>query len=77
MDKFYVGACVFTEGEPALSRKVQAYVRERFNLPIIRCCVDKYKVAEFENRMPEDYREEWRAIKHFEHFPGTFAAHEL
>ena len=67
--KFYVASCVFTEGAPALSRKVQAYVRERFNLPIIRCCVDKYKVAEFENRMSEDYRDEWRAIKHFEHFP--------
>lgn len=67
--KFYVASCVFTEGAPALSRKVQAYVRERFNLPIIRCCVDKYKVAEFEQRMPEDYREEWRAIKHFEKFP--------
>lgn len=67
--KFFVASCVFTEGAPALSRKVQAYVRERFNLPIIRCCVDKYKVAEFEQRMPEDYRDEWRAIKHFEHFP--------
>ena len=67
--KFYVASCVFTEGAPALSRKIQAYVRRRFGLPIIRCCVDKYKVAEFEQRMPEDYRAEWRAIKHFEHFP--------
>ena len=68
--KFFVASCVFTEDNPALSRKVQSYVRERFNLPIIRCCVDKYKVAEFEARMPEDYREEWRAIKHFEKFPA-------
>ena len=43
--KFFVASCVFTEGEPDLSRRVQAYVRERFSLPIIRCCVDKYKVA--------------------------------
>ena len=56
--KFFVAGCVFTEGEPALSRRVQAYVRERFNLPIICCCVDKYKVAEFEQRMPDDYRDE-------------------
>lgn len=70
LDKFYVASCVFTEEYPALSRKVQAYVRERFNLPIIRCCVDKYKVTEFEERMPEDYCDEWRAIKHFEHFPS-------
>ena len=53
-EKFFVASCVFTEGAPALSRKVQAYVRERFGLPIIRCCVDKYKVAEFEARMPDD-----------------------
>ena len=56
--KFYVASCVFTEGAPDLSRKVQNYVRKRFNLPIIRCCVDKYKVAEFEQRMPENYRDE-------------------
>ena len=68
--KFFVASCVFTEEYPALSRKVQAYVREQFNLPIIRCCVDKYKVAEFEQRMPENYREEWRTIKHFEKFPA-------
>ena len=68
--KFFVAGCVFTEDNPALSRRVQAYVRERFNLPIIRCCVDKYKVAEFEQRMPDDYRDEWRAIKHFENFPA-------
>lgn len=70
LDKFYVASCVFTEGEPDLSRKVQNYIRERFNLPIIRCCVDKYKVLAFEERMPADYREEWRAIKHFEKFPA-------
>ena len=68
--KFFVASYVFTEDKPALSRRVQAYVRERFNLPIIRCCVDKYKVAEFEQRMPDDYRDEWRAIKHFENFPA-------
>ena len=68
--KFYVASCVFTEEYPALSRKVQAYVRERFDLPIIRCCVDKYKISEFEERMPENYRDEWRSIKHFEKFPA-------
>ena len=52
------------------SQKIQNYLRERFNLPIIRCCVDKYEVAEFEQRMSESYREEWRAIKHFEKFPA-------
>ena len=70
MDKFYVASCVFTEEYPALSKKICDYVRERFNFPIIRCCVDKYKVAEFEERMPENYRDEWRSIKHFEKFPA-------
>ena len=68
--KFYVAACVFTEEYPALSKKICDYLREKFSMPIIRCCVDKYKVAEFEQRMPENYRDEWRAIKHFEKFPA-------
>ena len=62
MVKFYVASCVFTEEYPALSKKICEYMRGR--VPIIRCCVDKYKVAEFEQRMPENYREAWRAIKH-------------
>ena len=42
----------------------------RGRVPIIRCCVDKYKVAEFEERMPENYRDELREIKHFEKYPA-------
>ena len=68
--KFYVASCMFTELEPALSRTVQAYVRECFNLPIIRCCVANYRVADCDNRVPDWYREEWRAIKHYEKFPA-------
>ncbi|MBQ7479746.1 MAG: hypothetical protein IJT01_12770 [Selenomonadaceae bacterium] len=68
-ERFFVAGCVFTEEEPELSRKVQRYVREKFSLPVIRCCVNKYKVAEFEQRMPEWYREEWKDVKHFENFP--------
>ena len=68
-DKFYVASCVFTEEYPALSKKICDYMREK-SVPIIRCCVDKYKVAEFEERMPENYRDEWRAIKHFEKYPA-------
>ena len=66
--KFFVAGCVFTKEYTALSKKVCDYLRGK-SVPIIRCCVDKYKVAEFENRMPENYRDEWRAIKHFEKFP--------
>ena len=57
MDKFYVASCVFTEEYPALSKKICDYMREK-SVPIIRCCVDKYKVTEFEERMPKNYRDE-------------------
>ena len=68
--KFFVASCVFTEGEPELSRKIQAYVREVFDFPVIRCCVASYKVREFEERMPEWYRGEWSEIPHYEKFPA-------
>lgn len=67
--KFYVASCVFTEEFPALSQKIQDYITRRFDMPLIRCCVDKYKVEEFEQRMPEWYREHWRSIPHFQKFP--------
>ena len=39
-------------------------------MPIIRCCVANYKVEDFENRMPENYREEWKKIPHYKKFPA-------
>ena len=68
-DHFYIASCVFTEGEPVLSQKIQRYITARFDMPSIRCCVDKYKVEEFEQRMPDWYRPQWQAIKHFEQYP--------
>ena len=68
-EKFFVASCVFTEEYPELSRKVQKYISEK-NLPVIRCCVANYKVEEFENRMPENYRDEWRSIEHYRKFPS-------
>ena len=68
-NKFYVASCVFTEEYPRLSKKICDYLRTK-SVPIIRCCVDKYKVAEFEARMPDDYRDDWKKIKHFEKFPS-------
>ena len=64
---FYVASCVFTEEYPKISEKVCDYVRERFKMPIIRCCVDKYKVLEFEQRISADF---WRSIEHFREFPA-------
>lgn len=67
-EKFYIASCVFTEEYPELSKKIQNYIVERFNLPLIRCCVANYKVEEFENRMPENYRADWRKIEHYRKF---------
>ena len=66
---FYIASCVFTEEYPDLSFKIQNYIAQK-NLPIIRCCVANYKVEEFENRISENYREQWRNIKHYEKFPA-------
>lgn len=67
---FYVASCNFTEEYPEISKKIMNYVKEKFNMPIIRCCVANYKVEEFENRMPENYREAWKKIPHYEKFPA-------
>ena len=68
-NNFYIASCVFTEEYPELSKKIQKYIAEK-NLPIIRCCVANYKVEEFENRMPENYREGWKKILHYKKFPA-------
>ncbi len=67
-ENFFVASCVFTEEYPELSQKIQRYVAERFNFPIIRCCVANYKVADFEERMPAWYRDEWRGVEHYRKF---------
>lgn len=68
-EKFYIASCVFTEEYPRLSKKIQNYISEK-NLPIIRCCVANYKVEEFENRIDENYREDWKKILHYKNFPA-------
>lgn len=68
--KFYVAACAFTEDYPTLSRKIQHYLTEKFNLPIIRCCVPNFRVADCDGRVPAWYRDEWSKVKHFEKFPA-------
>ena len=68
---FYIASCIFTEEYPQLSIKIQQYISERFQMTIIRCCVANYKVEEFEQRMPEWYREQWHNIKHYEKYPSN------
>ena len=60
---YYIASCVFTSRFPALSLRIQDCVTARFGMPVVRCCVPRYKLAEFESRMPEgDCRERWRAL---------------
>lgn len=67
-DYFYVAGCVFTRENPEVSEKIQNYISNRYQFPIIRCCVSKYKVLEFEKAMPEWYIDKWKEIPHFNEF---------
>ena len=63
MTEYYIASCVFTSRFPELSIKIQDYVRSRFGLSVVRCCVPKYKINEFENKMPEgSLREAWASL---------------
>ena len=60
---WYIASCVFTSQFPALSLKIRDYVQSRFAMPAVRCCVPRYKIRDFEDRMPEDaLRESWKAL---------------
>ena len=57
---YYIASCVFTSQFPELSYRIQDYIRKRWNFQIVRCCVPKYKLQEFTDRMPEgELREHW------------------
>lgn len=61
--KYYIASCVFTAQFPELSIGIQEFVKSRYGLTIVRCCVPKYKIADFENRMPEGaIRESWKRL---------------
>ena len=60
---YYIASCVFTERFPKISLAIQGYISARFGMEIVRCCVPKYKVKEFEERIPEGVaREVWRTL---------------
>lgn len=63
MTGYYIASCVFTSQFPDLSFRIQRYVKERFDLNIVRCCVPKYKLKEFEDKMPDDEaRANWKKL---------------
>ena len=60
MAEYYIASCVFTSQFPELSLRIQDYVRDRFGFTVVRCCVPKYKLREFEEKIPEGkIRECW------------------
>lgn len=58
----FVAACVFAREYPELSEIVQNYISERFDMPIMRCCVKNYKTKEFEDSMPESIHSKWKLL---------------
>lgn len=62
-NSYYIASCVFTSQFPELSYKIQKYIETRFSMPIVRCCFPKYKLKEFEEKMPEGLlRDTWSSL---------------
>lgn len=61
----YVASCVFTREYPELSAKIQDYLIKNFNMPIMRCCVPKYKLKEFTDSMPIWLQNRWNNTPDF------------
>ena len=60
---YYIASCVFTARFPELSHKIQTYISTRRDLSLVRCCVPKWKIAEYEEKMPEGVlRDSWKAL---------------
>ncbi|MBR3393023.1 MAG: hypothetical protein IKG51_02825 [Firmicutes bacterium] len=78
MMKIYIASCVFTSQFPELSLRIQNYVREHFDLKIVRCCVPRYKIQEFEEKMPEgQYRMIWQELPDSEAFSAGDEVYSL
>lgn len=61
----YIASCVFTREEPELSVKIQNYLSDRFNMPMMRCCVSNFKVDEFTQAMPEWLKPRWKDMPQY------------
>lgn len=68
-DYIYVASCVFTREEAKLSMKIQDYLRQRFHMQIIRCCVPNYK--DFTPDMPEWLQLIWKGIPNYKEFTAN------
>ena len=63
MSSYYIASCVFTSKFPILSARVQDYITSRWQMPIVRCCVPRYRIKDFEAQMPEGpLRDRWASL---------------
>ena len=76
--KYYIASCVFTAQFPELSKRIQDYVHDRFDLKVVRCCVPSYKIKEFEDRMPDEKsRAHWASLPDSGHFQAGDVVYSL
>ena len=63
MRYYYIASCVFTAQFPECSLRIRNYIEERWGFEMVRCCVPKYKIHQFEEKMPEGVlRDEWVSL---------------
>lgn len=62
----YVIGCVFTKEEPELSVKIQDYLKKRFEMKTMRCCVPNYK--DFTMEMPGWLQSSWQETPDYKEF---------
>ncbi len=60
--EYYIASCVFSTQFPQHSSKIQAYITQRYSMATVRCCIPKYRLRDFEEKMPEEYRSQWKAL---------------
>lgn len=62
-NSYYIASCVFTAQFPELSFRIQKYIEKRFSIPVVRCCFPKYKLKEFEEKMPKGIiQDAWKCL---------------
>lgn len=62
-NSYYIASCVFTARFPELSFKIQQYVASRFPISTVRCCFPKYKLKEYEEKMPKGViQDTWKGL---------------
>ena len=59
----YIASCNFTLFYPEWSARIQHYLRDK--LEIIRCCTEKYRVKDFEDKMAPSVAELWKNTPHY------------